>query len=535
MSFFNPMPDLIENNNNNNNNMNNANANVNNNGNANANANPVNNNNNNNGNNGNNNNVNQDENGRRGNENGISNGNDYEMIGDESDHLAIETKTTSKTHCINWIIDARSLHIAQLAQKGDKRGVIEANIEKEGHRFKLELCASGWRNSQDGYCAFYLTVQDQDELFVARYRVQVGNISRISSIRHDFHLGVGFPNFCEQSQLESIMNNSQVRFLVTVEIFTCKSNVQTPIKPLSTLNGILIPNDVLSKLMKDMFTKRLHSDVSLVCGNYEIPVHKCVLSHTSAVFRAIFSHNFVENSTNEIRMHDWKPEIVELMIIFLYTARIEDVNEIKKKYLTLEKQHTQILSIDSEDDNDDEISNSNHNNYIINNDIHSMMRTITSSPSLQASPSLSVSEGFYGDIDGRASVTPSIVPNFMNGDINLASLANMTNMNINNNNNNEIVNINNNNNINNNEIINTNEQDIEMKSGEDNDNNDNNKRTILTTTQVLSSSSSAQNMIVGMELPLNAQSPFECKDEEKDYESQNGDNINNIKNINKKN
>jgi len=309
---------------------------------------------------------------------------------DDSEHLAVETKTTSKTHCINWVIDARSLHIAQLAPKGDKRGVIEANVEKEGHRFKLELCASGWRNSQDVYCAFYLTVQDQDELFVARYRVQVGTISRISSIRHDFHLGVGFPNFCEQSQIEQFMANSCVRFLVTVEIFTCKSNIQTPNKPLG-IAGIVAPQDVLTKLMKEMLSSRLHTDVALLCQTFQIPVHKCVLAHASPVFRAIFSHNFVENYTSQIRMHEWKPEIVELMVIFLYTARIEDPNEITKKFSVMSNKA--VLSIDSEDD--DEISQS----YTIGDNRHGL---------ISASPS--PSESFCPDIDA----TRSLSPNFIN-------------------------------------------------------------------------------------------------------------------------
>lgn len=312
---------------------------------------------------------------------------------DDSEHLAVETKTTSKTHCIDWVIDARSLHIAQLAPKGDKRGVIEANVEKEGHRFKLELCASGWRNSQDGYCAFYLTVQDQDELFVARYRVQVGTISRISSIRHDFHLGVGFPNFCEQTQIEQFMDNSCVRFLVTVEIFTCKSNVQTPNKPLG-IDGVVAPQEVLSKLMKGMLTSRLHTDVALLCQTFQIPVHKCVLAHASPVFRAIFSHNFVENSTSQIHMHEWKPEIVELMVIFLYTARIEDLNEIKKKFYVITNKA--VLSIDSEDD--DEVSQS----YAIGGDNSNEHGLISASPS--------PSETFYNNIEA----TRSLSPNFIN-------------------------------------------------------------------------------------------------------------------------
>ncbi|ETO26795.1 hypothetical protein RFI_10341 [Reticulomyxa filosa] len=179
------------------------------------------------------------------------------------EELCVETKTNSITHFVNWQIDGRSLQIAKLAPKGDKRGVIEANVEKQSHRFKLELCVSGWRNSQDGYCAFYLTVTDQPDVFVARYRVQAGEITRLSSIRHDFHLGVGFPNFCQQESLEHIMVDNMVKFQVTVEVFTSHSIVMPPSRPLS-IGQLLRPETVLTSLMTNMYRERLHTDVTLV-------------------------------------------------------------------------------------------------------------------------------------------------------------------------------------------------------------------------------------------------------------------------------
>lgn len=403
-------------------------------------------------------------------------GNDEIRQSDESEHLAIETKTTSKTHCINWVIDFRSLHIAQLAAKGDKRGVIEANVEKEGHKFKLELCASGWRNSQDGYCAFYLTVQDQDELFVARYRVQVGTISRISSIRHDFHLGVGFPNFCEQSQLEQFMTNSSVRFMVTVEIFSCKSKVQVPNKPL-VINGLISPQEVLSKLMKEMLQNRLHTDVDLLCQSYRIPIHKCVLAHASPVFRAIFSHNFVENSTSQICMHEWKPEIVELMVIFLYTARIEDSNEIKQKFSASSNQR--CLAVETNDESDD-VSQSYDTGF------DNRQGLITASPS--------PSESYHPDIES----TISISPNF----INLPQLSDLY--------------------LQTNEIINNPPEDLEMKlnnsyGNEFNETISNNSRHIPKSLECRDEEKEYEEIIIAHNQPVNVNNVIFCGDKCENY------------------
>lgn len=102
-----------------------------------------------------------------------SNLNENSSEKDESSKTCVLTRTLSVCHNIRWEIDDRSIEIAKLATKADKRGVIEATVIKDGYDFKLELCASGWRSSQDGYCAFYLTVPNMTDTFVARYRVQV--------------------------------------------------------------------------------------------------------------------------------------------------------------------------------------------------------------------------------------------------------------------------------------------------------------------------------------------------------------------------
>jgi hypothetical protein len=238
------------------------------------------------------------------------------------EEMTVQTKTSASVHNIHWAIDDRSLYIANLAAKGDKRGVIEANVEKGGHTFKLELCASGWRNSQDSYSAFYLTVPDQDETFVARYRVQVGDIQRISSIRHDFHLGVGFPNFCLQTALSDGMMGGHVRFFVSVEVFSCSSVVKCP-KLTEPLPVALCADSVLSRWMRRLFKERVHADVSLICrGGKRIAAHKSVLSVASPVFSSMFRHEMVESRTNEVNMLDWDCSSVEEMVRFIYTARL---------------------------------------------------------------------------------------------------------------------------------------------------------------------------------------------------------------------
>jgi hypothetical protein len=284
--------------------------------------------------------------------------------------MQIETKTSAKNINITWHIDKQSIDIAKLAQRGDKKGVILADLECDGYLFKLELCAPGWRNSQNGFSAFYLTVPKLnrnnnsnhnkknkaqqktsssaiddnnsnnssnniinnsgliDNNFVARYSVLFGEDEkhvRVSSIRNDFDLGVGFPNFTEISTLDNAIVCDQLRFHIQIDIFSCESTVK---KPKPELQKEKISSLTVAKIMRDMYYQSLHSNVMIICSNNRrIPAHKSILTSASPVFRTFFAHSCRENTTGKIFMNEWNPVIVHAMVRFLYLGVIEFVQQ----------------------------------------------------------------------------------------------------------------------------------------------------------------------------------------------------------------
>jgi hypothetical protein len=288
---------------------------------------------------------------------------DDDMDSDMSVHsqsdvpMSVQTKTTSRSYYVNWVIDERSLLIARMAARGERRGVVEATVSKEGLEFKLELCVSGWKNSSDGYTAFYLTIPEATERLTARYKIKVGDFDRMSTIRTDFHLGVGFPNFCHKSIIDKTDEHGQLRICVIVEIFTCESKVED----LKQNNRLIVskPENVLSRTMKQLYESRLHTDLKLVCRNEIIPVHKCLLSCFSPVFRALFSHNFVENQSNELHLNEWHPRTIKEMVKFLYTAQINIDFNIQTK--------DQIQITNSNSNNNNNININNNQRWTENN------------------------------------------------------------------------------------------------------------------------------------------------------------------------
>jgi len=245
--------------------------------------------------------------------------------------------------------------------------------------FKLELCISGWKNSNHGYCAFYLTVpkpdKDKDKdhdhkdeedaagnggndaALMARYTVSMSDVqhSKQSSIRDDFYLGVGFPNFCTETLLLEAIRRSphqQLWLDIKVEIFESGCQVQS-------IEHILLQkytqlfsrqqlqqNAIASKLLRRMYAAAAGPDstccdVRIRCqAERVLHVHKCVLIASSMVFRKMFEVKavgggddvsagggcgFMESTEGEVNLERslWRSGIVEAMVKFLYVAEID--------------------------------------------------------------------------------------------------------------------------------------------------------------------------------------------------------------------
>ncbi|XP_057334006.1 speckle-type POZ protein-like [Microplitis mediator] len=79
--------------------------------------------------------------------------------------------------------------------------------------------------------------------------------------------------------------------------------------------------------LEELFDSKLKSDVVLIVGDKKIKAHKSILIARSPVLAAMFMHNTVENKNNEINIIDIKAEIIEKMIKFIYTDKVENIDD----------------------------------------------------------------------------------------------------------------------------------------------------------------------------------------------------------------
>jgi hypothetical protein len=85
-----------------------------------------------------------------------------------------------------------------------------------------------------------------------------------------------------------------------------------------------ILDDQLAKVLKignhfqKFYQNKKFSDLTLLCGGEKFFVHRIVLSTFSEIFEKIFSNGMKESQENEIILEDLKPNILEILLKFIY-------------------------------------------------------------------------------------------------------------------------------------------------------------------------------------------------------------------------
>ena len=79
----------------------------------------------------------------------------------------------------------------------------------------------------------------------------------------------------------------------------------------------------LSSHLEELFNSKRFSDVILNIHGREFPAHKNILVARSEVFAAMFQHPMKEQSTNQIKIEDIEPDVLQELLRFIYTGRVQ--------------------------------------------------------------------------------------------------------------------------------------------------------------------------------------------------------------------
>eukprot|EP00092_Neocalanus_flemingeri_P091540 GFUD01116074.1.p1 GENE.GFUD01116074.1~~GFUD01116074.1.p1 ORF type:complete len:350 (+),score=49.22 GFUD01116074.1:48-1052(+) len=85
--------------------------------------------------------------------------------------------------------------------------------------------------------------------------------------------------------------------------------------------------EALNSLTSDLFSllqDSSTSDVTITCHDGQVPAHGLILSARSPVFSTMLKSDMLEKETGIIKIEDFKVSVVQAMLHYLYTAKIED-------------------------------------------------------------------------------------------------------------------------------------------------------------------------------------------------------------------
>ncbi|KAI6220381.1 Speckle-type POZ protein-like isoform X2 [Aphelenchoides fujianensis] len=92
------------------------------------------------------------------------------------------------------------------------------------------------------------------------------------------------------------------------------------------------------------FNDAAYTDVRIFVGDRVFHVYKAFLFLHSDVFRAMFKHKWKEQETNAVPIKDFEPEIVEAMLRFMYTGRVENLEQnARQLFLAADKYDVKLL------------------------------------------------------------------------------------------------------------------------------------------------------------------------------------------------
>ncbi|CAF1549568.1 unnamed protein product, partial [Rotaria magnacalcarata] len=86
-----------------------------------------------------------------------------------------------------------------------------------------------------------------------------------------------------------------------------------------------IPECRLGDDFQSLLDNPVYSDVTLVCGHKEFPVHKAILSARSKVFQAMFEHKMLENERARVEIEDIDGDIIFEILRFIYADNVADI------------------------------------------------------------------------------------------------------------------------------------------------------------------------------------------------------------------
>ena len=137
-----------------------------------------------------------------------------------------------------------------------------------------------------------------------------------------------------KNQAEKLLPDGNLTILCDVTVVGPKKTVSIPIT-----NTRANQNDHVIKDLSCAFLQEEFSDIKLLCGDKVFNCHQFMLAARSPVFRAMFMADMAEKKTKKVDIKDLHPEVLLVLLTFIYTGEIPEFDEDVKDILAAADQY----------------------------------------------------------------------------------------------------------------------------------------------------------------------------------------------------
>uniref|UniRef100_A0A0K0F3C2 Speckle-type POZ protein-like (inferred by orthology to a human protein) n=1 Tax=Strongyloides venezuelensis TaxID=75913 RepID=A0A0K0F3C2_STRVS len=241
--------------------------------------------------------------------------------------------------------------IRNFSQRSEKTGgkIISPTFvvgSKERSKWCLHICPNGQDEDSKEYISMYLTLIKPDKA-KAKYRFSIlnnkneaKNVKFVTESKNFVKdMGLGFSQFVKRDFLlnesNGLLMNGHLVIFCEAEITDLKSenhenleivesNTDNRSNPETSIN-ISIPQSKLTSDYGNLYDSSSFYDCVIKVEDKEIKVLKAILAARSPVFHDIFTSTSEESQTNIIEIKDFNVEVVEKMLIYIYTDKVSDI------------------------------------------------------------------------------------------------------------------------------------------------------------------------------------------------------------------
>ncbi|KFM75636.1 Protein roadkill, partial [Stegodyphus mimosarum] len=268
-----------------------------------------------------------------------------------------KTKVSVRNCSYTWVIENFSCLEHSICEK-----VLAASFLPRGKNFELILQSKGASGdeAEDQVSVFLFRPQCAREEEAVRVKFKVSVVDINNELQHTAMLNemfgtgekFGFCHFVKRDMLIKEKRNLLPNDTLTLQ---CDISVSDGTVALSDLEEIFLTqtsaelsDNHFKKLSEDLeafYKSEKLTDVSVRVKDKEFPVHKVILITRSPVFRGMFSHEMAEEKTNVIEISDIDPDVIEIMLHYIYSGQLKNVNMLNALELYSASDKYQLLDM----------------------------------------------------------------------------------------------------------------------------------------------------------------------------------------------